>query len=79
MQSTTVRVNQATHQTLTSLAKETKSSIQAVLSEAVEVYRRERFLQRVNQAYADLRRNPGAWADHRGELEVWEITGTDGL
>ena len=79
MQSTTVRVNRAVHKTLTSLAKETDSSIQTVLREALEAYRREVFLQRTNQAYAELRRDPQAWRAHQKELEAWDKTVEDGL
>ena len=79
MQSTTVRVNLTTHKVLTSLARETHFSIQTVLNNAVEAYRREIFLDRTNHAYAELKKDPKAWAECQEELEVWNSTTKDGL
>lgn len=53
--------------------------MQALLDEAVEMLRRQRFLEQLNTAYADLRRDPKAWSEieaHRGE---WDSTLLDGL
>ena len=79
MQSTTVRVNLATHKVLTDLAQETHFSIQTVLNNAVEAYRREVFLDRTNQAYAELKRHPKAWTESQEELAAWNGTTKDGL
>jgi hypothetical protein len=79
MQSTTVRVNLATHKVLTSLAEETHFSVQTVLSNAVEAYRREVFLERTNQAYAELKKDPKAWAECEEEWAAWNNTTKDGL
>ena len=79
MQSTTVRVNSATHQALENLAQATGSSIQGVLRAAVEAYRREVFLERTNRAYADLKQDRKAWAERQEELEAWDGTAGDGL
>ncbi len=79
MQSTTIRVRLETHKTLARLAKDNHSSIQIVLSEALEAYRREVFLQRTNQAYAELRSDPVAWVQYQEELAAWDGTAEDGL
>ena len=79
MQSTTVRVNLATHKVLTRLAEETHFSIQTVLNNAVEAYRREVFLDRTNQAYAELKKDPKAWAKCQEELAAWDSTAKDGV
>ncbi|MBI4023453.1 MAG: toxin-antitoxin system protein [Verrucomicrobia bacterium] len=79
MQSTTVRVNPTTHKVLANLAEETHSSIQTVLREAVETYRREVFLERTNQAYAELKKNPKTWAEYQKEMAAWDHTAKDGL
>jgi predicted transcriptional regulator len=79
MQSTTIRVRLETHKTLAKLAKESHSSIQTVLSDALETYRREVFLQRANQAYAELRSDPTAWAEYQKELAPWDATAENGL
>jgi predicted transcriptional regulator len=79
MQSTTIRVHAETHKTLARLAKENHSSMQTVLNEALEAYRRVVFLQRANQAYAELRSDPAAWAQYQQELQAWDGTSADGL
>jgi predicted transcriptional regulator len=79
MQSTTIRVHPATHKTLARLAKENHSSMQTVLNEALEAYRRKVFLQRTNQAYAALRRDPAAWTRYEKELKAWDGASEDGL
>jgi hypothetical protein len=79
MQSTTVRVNLATHKVLTRLAEETHFSIQTVLNNAVEAYRREVFLDHTNQAYAELKKDPKAWAEFQAEMAAWNSTTRDGL
>jgi len=53
--------------------------MQTVLNEALEAYRREVFLQRTNQAYAELRSDPAAWARYQKELGAWDGTSGDGL
>ena len=53
--------------------------MQTVLDEAIEHYRREKFLDEVNEAYARLRANPQAWEDEIVERKLWEGTLMDGL
>ena len=53
--------------------------MQAVLDEAIEQYRRERFVAEVNVAYARVRENPKEWDAMRAECEAWESTIADGL
>ena len=78
MQATTVRVSPATREALASLARVTDSSLQGVLDAAVEAYRRQIFLERTNQAFSELRKNPAAWAEYQQDIASWETTGTDG-
>ena len=68
-----------THKTLARLAKENHSSMQTVLNEALEAYRREVFLRRTNQAYAELGSDAAAWARYEKELGAWDGTLEDGL
>ena len=79
MRSMTIRVHPETHKTLARLAKENHSSMQTVLNEALEAYRREVFLRRTKQAYAELRGDPVAWAQYQKELEVWDGVSEDAL
>ncbi len=51
----------------------------AVLEKAIERYRREKFLEDANAAYAVLKANPRTWRDEIAERELWENTLGDGL
>ena len=55
MASTTVRIQESTHATLRELAAASGRSLQDVLAEAVELYRRKQLLDETNAAYARLR------------------------
>lgn len=79
MQATTVRVSSSTRRTLARLAEATDSSVQSVLTTAVESYRRHVLLDRANHDFAKLRKNPKAWAQYRKELARFEATGADGV
>ncbi|MGA3018309.1 MAG: toxin-antitoxin system protein [Bryobacteraceae bacterium] len=50
----------------------------AVLEKAIERYRREKFLEDANAAYAALKANPRTWRDEIAERELWESTLGDG-
>jgi hypothetical protein len=53
--------------------------MQTILDEAVERYRRQRFLEEVNAAYAALGEDPAASKAARQERAAWEKTLADGL
>jgi hypothetical protein len=61
------------------MAHQTGESMQAVLSKAVETYRRKRFFEEVNRGYARLRRNPKEQTLFKKELADWDATLMDGL
>jgi predicted transcriptional regulator len=73
-----VRINDHTHQSLREMAQAEHQSMQAVLEKAVEEYRRRRFLEDVNSAYAALRNDPEAWQEIQAERAEWEAL-SDGL
>lgn len=79
MRSATVRISPATREKLRSLTSETGESMQAILDEAVEIYRRQHFLKRANAAFAALRNNPNAWQTEQEERSAWDVTLADGL
>jgi hypothetical protein len=79
MQSSTVRIDEETRAMLRELAEKENDSMQAILRKALEAYRRERFLDAVNVAYAALRADPKAWAEELKERKVWDVTLLDGL
>jgi hypothetical protein len=68
MRGATVRISAASHQSLMRMAKETNSSLQEVLDQAIENQRRRLVLERTSLAYAKLRQNKKAWQTWQVEL-----------
>ena len=79
MPTATIPIRPATRETLEQLAVHSHSSPQNVLDTAVEVYRRQVFLEQTNQAFAELRADAKAWDEYRREIRQWETAGQDGL
>ncbi len=79
MASATVRISPQAQSKLRLIADRTGMTMQAVLDEAIEVYRRERFLAAANQAYAALRRDPKKWKAELAERADWDTALRDGL
>jgi len=79
MNSLTVRISETSHQILQELAEHSGESMQTILARAIEEYRRKRFLEEANAAYAALRQNPKAWKQEQAERRAWEATLGDGL
>jgi RecB family exonuclease len=75
----TIRISPAAHQSLTRMARETKSSLQEMLDLAIENQRRRLLLERTNLAYAKLRQNKTAWQAWHAELRQLDATLIDGL
>ena len=72
MATTTIRVSLHVRDVLQELAETSGSSMQAVLEEAIEQYRRQLLLEATNAAYAALRAAPAAWARLEQERQAWE-------
>lgn len=79
MPSSTVRVSAEAKEKLHALASSTNKSMQDVLDEAVELYRRRVFLAEANAAFRRLRQDAQAWKHERREREAWDSTLADGL
>ena len=75
----TIRISPAAHQRLAQMAKETNSSLQDMLDQAIETQRRQLLLKRTNLAYAKLRQNKKAWKAWRTELQQLDATLSDGI
>ena len=73
------RISEQSREVLRQLAEESQESLQQVLDKAIEMYRRQRFLEGCNRAYEALRAKPAAWKAVLAEREAWDATGTDGL
>ncbi len=79
MSSSTVRISSSARQSLRGLSTRTGKPMQAVVEEAIELYRRRLFLEEVNDAYATLRQDPAAWSEIAEERAEWDSTLADGL
>jgi len=79
MSGVTVRVLPETREQLRELAALSGDSMQTVLSKALEMYRRQQFLDQANQAFARLRQDPEAWASEVAERADWDATLGDGV
>src|SRR5262245_45760859 len=75
----TVRLSASTHQKLKELAEQSGESMHVLLDKAVEEYRRHRFFEDLNAAYAALKNDPEAWKEELEERALWEVTLLDGL
>ena len=75
----TTRISAAAHGILREMSKVEGKPMLALLDEAVEALRRQRFLEQVNAAYATLRADPRTWKTIEGERRAWEVTLPDGL
>ena len=79
MTTTTIRVSLRTRDLLQELAQTAGSSMQTVLEQALEQYRRQQLLEATNAAYAVLHAAPEVRATLERERLAWEQTLADGL
>jgi predicted transcriptional regulator len=79
MATTSVRIDSTTRDTLRQLARESGVPMREVLERAVESYRRQRFVEEANAAYAALQADSQAWREELKEREAWDATLADGL
>lgn len=78
-QSVMVRINPVVHGMLRSLANQSGEPMQSTLSKAIELYRRQFFLQKTNEAFASMRKNPKAWKRELKEREDWDLALLDDI
>jgi predicted transcriptional regulator len=76
---TTIRVAMQTRDLLHELAQRSGVSMQSIVADALEHYRRQQLLDATNAAYATLHTDADAWTDLEHERRVWDHTLTDGL
>ncbi len=79
MAQASVQVGEETLNTLRDLARRTGRPVEAILDQAVEVYRRQAFLEEANAGFAKLRADAEAWRDEQLEREAWDVTLRDGI
>jgi predicted transcriptional regulator len=75
--STTVKVDAETYSKLRETATETGQPMTVVLAKAVEMYRRQIFLEAVNADFAALRSETDAWKKELAERNAWDNTLVD--
>ncbi len=78
-QAPTVRISPRSHQTLRQLSTDTGEPMQTVLDKALEQYRRQKFFEECDAAFAKIQQDPQAWAEYKQELALWDATLMDGL
>jgi hypothetical protein len=79
MPSTSIRIDEQALAVLRELARRQRQPVQTVLKQAIDSYRREKFLDEANAAFAALRSQPEAWDEEQQERELWDTTAGDGL
>lgn len=79
MVETQVRISGTTHETLQHLSAELGESMQTILEQAVEQYRRRKFQEGLNQDFQALKEDPQAWREELEERALWDNTLLDGL
>ena len=74
-----MRVDRHTSAAIARLAREAGVARKDIIAKAVENLRRQRLLESVNQGFAAMKRERGAWRDEVEERQKWEATLSDGL
>lgn len=74
----TVNLSETAHETLAELAATSGETVQTVLDQAIEHYRRYLFLVDANQAFVALRQSEELWQEELAERELWDRTMADG-
>jgi len=72
--STQTRILLTTHERLARLADETGKTHQEVIDTALRAYERDLFLDQLNEGFAKLRADDGAWQSERAERADWDVT-----
>ncbi len=73
------RLSEAARAVVRRIAAESGDSMQDILEKAIELYRRQRFLEDSNRAFAALRAHPKKWKAEQQEREEWNATVADDL
>ncbi|MFQ5652368.1 MAG: toxin-antitoxin system protein [bacterium] len=79
MSQSAVRISDKSRKILRGIAADEGASMQAIIEKAIELYRRQRLLADVNNAYAALRQDGETWSEVEKERSEWEGTLGDGL
>ncbi len=75
----TLRISKGAHKMLREISRATGEPMSSIVDKALEEYRRKRFLEEANDAFAALKLDPDAWLKELKERRAWESTLGDGL
>ena len=78
MQTATVRISESSYRVLREMSQRDNKSMQVVLEQAIEAYRRQCFLQGLSSDFASLRENDVEWQEEKAERSAWDVAITDG-
>jgi len=73
------RISTKTRNTLRELSRKYNKSMEDIIEEAIDLYRRKRFLEEYNIALGKLRENNKLWQEEKEERDLWDNTLQDGL
>ena len=79
MTTTTLRISTQLRDSIADMARSAGTSMQKVLEQSIEAYRRQQILQATNAAYAALQADEKQWRALEEERASWDVTLTDGL
>ncbi len=78
MSTTTIRLSEPVHRILRQFAQQDHKPMQVILEQAIESYRRQRFLEGLGTDFAVLRENEAEWNDEEQDRSLWDTTLADG-
>ena len=75
----TIDISEKSHEAAQQISQRDGVSLSQVLENALESYRRQKFLEDTDAAFAALKQNSAAWQEELSEREIWEQTLSDGV
>jgi predicted transcriptional regulator len=75
----TVRISDSTRKALRDLADREQLPMQTILDRAIESYRRRRFLDALNQTFAELSEDRSTLKDEQDERDDWDNATADDI
>lgn len=77
MQRKTIRISEFSHRIVKEISRRENKSMQAVLAQAIEAYRRQIFLEGLNEDFAALKENDAEWQAEKQERADWDMAMAD--
>ncbi len=76
---TSVQISETSLEIVRNISERNGLQISDVLDKAVEIYRREVFLDDTNRAFETLKEKSVSWQEELDERALWEDTLSDGV